>query len=161
MGGPQFSSAEFADFTKKWVVHLQLLTLIYTQSNGHAEAAVKSMKVFLSKSPKSDRIDSEKFLRGLLEWKNTLRANGLSTAEMVFGHNIRSILVYVVFHRTQAHTGVRPAPHGMVLTTAIAIRYFTWLVLIMLILLSILFLAICIPTTKFKKRNANAYCMQS
>ena len=112
MGGPQFSSAEFADFTKKWGVHLQLLTPIYTQSNGHAEAAVKSMKVFLSKSPKSDRIDSEKFLRGLLEWKNTLRANGLSTAEMVFGHNIRSILVYVVFHRSAHRSKTGPAWDG-------------------------------------------------
>ena len=91
-GGPQFASAEFADFAKKWGVHLQLSTPHYPQSNGHAEAAVKSMKALLSKSSTSGRIDSEDFLRGLLEWRNTPRANGLSPAEMVFGHNIRSII---------------------------------------------------------------------
>ena len=91
-GGPQFASAEFADFAKKWGVNLQLSTPHYPQSNGHAEAAVKTMKVLLPKSSTSGRMDSEEFLRGLLEWRNTPRANGLSPAEMVFGHNIRSII---------------------------------------------------------------------
>ncbi len=37
-------------------------------------------------------LDSDEFLQGLLEFRNTPRENGMSPAEMVFGRQLRSIL---------------------------------------------------------------------
>ena len=42
--GPQFTSKEFKSFAHQWGFHYQTSTPHYPQSNGRAEAAVKSMK---------------------------------------------------------------------------------------------------------------------
>ena len=43
----------------------------HPQSNGHAEASVKAMKALIMKTTTNGDIDSEAFLTGLLEWRNT------------------------------------------------------------------------------------------
>ena len=64
----------------------------YTQSNGHAEAAVKAMKNLVAKSTESGNIDSDEFCEGLLEWLNTPKGHGLSPAEVLYGSPLRSII---------------------------------------------------------------------
>lgn len=91
-GGPQFASAETSSFCKKWGVTQALSTPHYSQSNGHAEAAVKAMKALIIKTDCDGKINSDAFSQGVLEWRNTPRAHGLSPAQILFGHPMRSII---------------------------------------------------------------------
>ena len=91
-GGPQFSSSEFTAFAKKWGFARVMSTPHYPQSNGHAEAAVKSMKKLLTKSTPSGHLDTDTFKMGLLEWRNTPRPDGLSPAEILYGHPLRACI---------------------------------------------------------------------
>ena len=50
------------------------------------------MKSLVAKSTESGDIDSDEFCEGLLEWLNTPKAHGLSPAEILYGHSIRSIV---------------------------------------------------------------------
>ena len=83
-GGPQFSSRRFADFCSRWgVTHLSS-SPHYPQSNGHAETAVKAMKTLILKTTSNGDLNVDSFQRGLLEWRNTPRANGESPAQALF-----------------------------------------------------------------------------
>ena len=62
----------------------------FPQSNGHAEASVKAMKTLIKKTTDEGNVDSEKYLQGLMEWRNTPNETGSSPAEVVFGHSFRS-----------------------------------------------------------------------
>ncbi|TRY77315.1 hypothetical protein TCAL_03488, partial [Tigriopus californicus] len=48
-GGLQFASAEFQDFCLTFVIVSSISSAHYAQSNGHAEAAVKAMKLLVKK----------------------------------------------------------------------------------------------------------------
>ena len=89
-GGPQFASAEFHNFAKEWEFNHVMSSPHYPQSNGHAEAAVKAMKSLLKKSSPSGQLDSDLYLRGLLEWRNTPETDGQSPAQILFGRQLRS-----------------------------------------------------------------------
>ena len=91
-GGPQFSSKRFADFCKRWQIYHQKSTPHYPQSNGCAEAAVKAVKSLIYKTTTDGDVDTDAFQRGLLEWRNTPRANGLSPAQMLFGRPLASFV---------------------------------------------------------------------
>ena len=95
-GGPQFKSREVAAFLKRWGVAHVFSTPYYAQSNGHAEAAVKTVKHLVAKTTSNGSIDDERLYRGLLELRNTPGACGRSPAQVVFGHPIRS---WVPAHR--------------------------------------------------------------
>lgn len=69
----------------------------YPQSNGHAEVAVAAMKDLVAQISPTGDLTSEEFTRGMLEFRNTPRENGLSPAKIVFGHPLRSI---IPAHRT-------------------------------------------------------------
>ena len=69
-----------------------LSTPHYPQSNGHAEAAVKAMKSLVKKTVNGGRLDDEKFLHALLEWRNTPRNDGMSPAQVVFGNSLRTLI---------------------------------------------------------------------
>lgn len=99
--GPQFHAHSFQTKLRQWGVVWGSSTPNYPQSNGHAEAAVAAMKDLVTKiSPRGD-LTSDEFASGMLEFRNTPRENGLSPAEMVFGHPLRSI---VPAHRTSYAT---------------------------------------------------------
>ena len=66
-GGPQFSSHDFRSFLRRWGVRLEQSTPHYPQSNGHAEAAVKAVKMLVMKSCHGGDISSDQFCEGLLE----------------------------------------------------------------------------------------------
>ena len=91
-GGSQFSSRKFKDFCERWHVRHVMSSPHYPRSNGHAEAAVKSMKSLISKTTRNGNLDVDAFQRGLLEWRNTPAACGRSPAQQLFGRPLSSFL---------------------------------------------------------------------
>ena len=90
-GGPQFSSSTFREFMNDWGVKHIMSSPHYPQSNGHAEANVKSLKHLIEKTTSNGNIiDSDEFSKGLLELRNTPRADGLSPAQILLGRPLRS-----------------------------------------------------------------------
>ena len=89
-GAPQFASREFRQFLKRWGVNAVLSTPHYPQSNGLAEASVKAMKKLIATTTVRGELDDENFQRGLFEYRNTPREGGLSPAQILFGHPLRS-----------------------------------------------------------------------
>ena len=65
--GPQFSSAEFASFSKAWSFEHRTSSPHYPQSNGKAENAVKTVKRIFAKCRESGQSE----YRALLDWRNT------------------------------------------------------------------------------------------
>ncbi|KAK4024449.1 hypothetical protein OUZ56_009872 [Daphnia magna] len=52
----------------------------------------KAMEKLIITTSSLGRIDCEPFIRGLLEWRNTPKSHGFSPAEVVFGHQLRSLV---------------------------------------------------------------------
>ncbi|XP_063609146.1 uncharacterized protein LOC134783267 [Penaeus indicus] len=75
---------------KRWGVHHVVSSKQYPQSNGHAEAAVKSAKYLIMKTAPSGNLDNEDFNRGLLELRNTPNVTGRSPAQILYGRPLRS-----------------------------------------------------------------------
>ena len=86
--GPQYRSKETQDFLKQWSVIWKPSSPHHHQSNGHAEVTVKIMKNLLIKS--GGKIESDDFNAGLLELRNSPRADGLSPSQRLFGAPLRS-----------------------------------------------------------------------
>ena len=89
-GGPPFNSHDFRMFLDRWSVTHAPSSPHCPQSNGHAEANVKKVKLLLRKSAPEGDITSTAFQQGLLELRNMPDASGRSPAQIVFGHSLRS-----------------------------------------------------------------------
>ena len=89
-GGPQFVSSTVRRFLDRWGVCHELSSPRYPRSNGHTEAAVKTVKKIVVAASASGRLDDDQLDRGLLELRNTPRADGRSPAQTLFGHPLRS-----------------------------------------------------------------------
>ena len=89
-GGPQFTARRTREFLKRWGVSLVLSSPHYPQSNGHAEAGVKSVKRLIMKTTQHGDLDGDDFARGLLELRNTPGEHGRSPAQILFGHPLQS-----------------------------------------------------------------------
>ena len=71
-GGPEFTAKDTKDSLNKWGVHHGISSSYFPQSNGRAEVAVKSTKRLLrSNIDASETLNSDKFLRTLLQLRNT------------------------------------------------------------------------------------------
>ena len=81
-GEPQFTAKKTREFLQKWGVKHQLSSPHNRQANGHAEAAVKSVKRLINKVIVGGDLDTDAFAEGLLELRNTLRADGRSPAQV-------------------------------------------------------------------------------
>ena len=92
-GGPQFASRQFEEFCRRWQVTHQRSTPHYPQSNGLAEAAVKTIKQLLYKTAKDGDLDLDSFQRGLLELRNTPGLDGRSPAQILYGRPISSFVM--------------------------------------------------------------------
>ena len=99
-GGPQFSARLTREFFRRWGVDHQQSTPHYPQSNGHAEAAVKAVKRLVQKTTAGGDLNTDDFTAGLLELRNTPRADGRSPAQILYGHPLRSAVP--VHHRAFA-----------------------------------------------------------
>ena len=93
-GGPQFTSKAFRDFMQQWGVRHIVSSPHYPQSNGHAEASVKAMKALVKHcwNERTRNVDVNKWMEGLLQWRNTPRVDGRSPAQIRFGHPSRDTL---------------------------------------------------------------------
>ena len=106
-GGPQYTAHHTRDFLRRWGVTHRPSTPQYPQSNGHAEAAVKLVKRLIQKVTVSGNLDCDEFARGLLEIRNTPRADNRSPAEILYGHPLRSAVP--IHHRAFAPEWQRAA----------------------------------------------------
>lgn len=89
-GGPQFSSSTRRKFLERWEVRHEMSSPTYARANGHAEKAVKAVKKLILKTTTKGRLDDDAFERGLLELRNTQRADNRSPAQILFGHPLRT-----------------------------------------------------------------------
>ena len=87
--GPQFASAEFAEFAHKWGFDHVTSSPHYPQSNGKAENAVKTVKRLFTKCKESK---TSEFL-ALLDWRNTpTEGIGSSPAQRFLGCRCKTLL---------------------------------------------------------------------
>ena len=86
-GGPQFTSGKFQSFLKSWGVRHEISSPHYPQSNGKADATIKSMKQLIKAAWKRRFVDQDVLARALLQYRNTpCRRDGLSPAQKLYGH---------------------------------------------------------------------------
>ncbi|XP_057310694.1 uncharacterized protein K02A2.6-like [Hydractinia symbiolongicarpus] len=93
-GGPPFTSHEFENFLRSWNVSHRVSSVGYPQSNGRAEAAVKTIKRILTTNiSQSGSLDTDNVAKALLLYRNTPSPDmGVSPSELLFGRNIRDHL---------------------------------------------------------------------
>ena len=75
-GGPQFISSTLQKFLQRYGVQHVMSTPCFAQSNGHAEAAVKSIKTLIKKTTGDGNLNTDEYHDGLLEYRNTSRDGG-------------------------------------------------------------------------------------
>ena len=94
-----FQAAEFQDFLKRFGVAWGSSSPHYAQSNGRAEAEIKTMKSLVTGSKTNGKWDADKMAQELLLFRNAPRCGGgASPAEAVFGHPIST-----AFYNRTAH----------------------------------------------------------
>ena len=87
--GPQFASAEFAEFAEKWGFEHVTSSPRYPQSNGKAENAVKTIKRLFTKCKDSGQSE----YLALLDWRNTPSEGiGTSPTQRFLGRRCRTLL---------------------------------------------------------------------
>ena len=87
--GPQFSLSKFHHFTTKWDIQHTIRSPHHPQSNGKAEAAVKSAKRILKKTAKT----GEDPYISMLNIRNTLQQGvDLSPSQQSIGRRTRTLL---------------------------------------------------------------------
>ncbi|KAK3874434.1 hypothetical protein Pcinc_020639 [Petrolisthes cinctipes] len=91
-GGPQFTSSSVRRFLARWGVEHRVSSPHNPRANGHAEAAVKAVKKLVMTTTERGQLDEDEFARGLLELRNTPKADGRSPAQILFGHPMRSCI---------------------------------------------------------------------
>ena len=90
-GGPQFTSQEFKLFLGNWNIRHRLSSPEYPQSNGRAEAAVKTAKRIISNYVSdTEPYNHEKIARAIIQHRNTpLPDLKLSPAQLLFHRRLR------------------------------------------------------------------------
>ena len=94
-GGPPFNAHEYKAFLKTWDVNPRLSSAYYPQSNGRAEATVKSAKRILlgNINPTTGMLDTDAAARALMCHRNTpAQDTGISPAVMLFGRPLKDHL---------------------------------------------------------------------
>jgi transposase InsO family protein len=84
-----FGAAEFKAFAQRWEFEHVTSSPNYSQSNGRAENAVKTVKRLIQKAEEANADP----LLALLDWRNTpAESSKLSPAEIIFGRQTRTLL---------------------------------------------------------------------
>ena len=94
-GGPPFNSHAYVLFRKAWDIRKRLSSAYYPQSNGRAEAAVKSAKRILLGNINSatGMLDTDAAAKAIMTHRNTpMQDTGIAPSEMLFGRPIRDHL---------------------------------------------------------------------
>ena len=108
--GPQFNAYPLKSFLADWGVEHRTSSPHYPQSNGHAEAAVKSMKRLLRRCWCDGHLDDERWTAAILQYRNTPGSDGESPAEILFGHPVQDKLP--AHRRAFAHRWQSLAEHA-------------------------------------------------
>ena len=96
-GGPPYTSHEVGAFLSAWGVRHRVCSARYPQSNGRAELSVKTAKRLIYDNTKHGSLDTDSFVRALLQHRNTpLEENGHSPAELLYGRPLRDHLPHPV-----------------------------------------------------------------
>ena len=91
--GPQFTSKRYRDFAKEWGFQINFSSPRYPQSNGKAEATVKSMKKLIKAAWCHNELDPGRMTKALLQYRNTpSQSDHLSPAQKLFGHPIQDTI---------------------------------------------------------------------
>ena len=92
--GPQFSSSRFQQFCREWGVSHRTSSPHYPQSNGRAEAAIKSMKKLFRRCWNSAgaHLDQDQWTKGILQYRNTPTKQGPSPAQLLFGQPVQDMV---------------------------------------------------------------------
>ena len=93
-GGPNLDSAETTKWLESWGTNIRQSSAYYPQSNGRAEAGVKSLKHLLrGNTGHKGSINTDSVARALLQYRNTpLRGVGKSPAELALGRPLRDTI---------------------------------------------------------------------
>ena len=86
--GLDYSSDQFAAFTREWKFHHTISSPLHSQSNGKAESAVKIAKNLVIKAKRENK-DLE---MALLEWRNTPDINNLSLTQKLMSRRTRTTI---------------------------------------------------------------------
>jgi hypothetical protein len=87
-----FGAAELQSFLRDWGVSFGSSSPHYHQSNGRAEAAIKSMKKLVIGSRTGGQPDPDKLAKAILLFRNAPCYGGASPAQLVFNRPIRDSL---------------------------------------------------------------------
>lgn len=92
--GPQFKAKAFQEFLRQWGVRHVTSSPEYPQSNGRAEAAVKTAKKLIRRcwDPRTRRLKPDQWARGVLQHRNTPGPTGRSPAEILFGMPVQDVV---------------------------------------------------------------------
>lgn len=94
-GGPPFNSSDYARLLKDWSIRTRLSSAYFAQSNGRAEAAVKTAKRILlgNTNTVTGRLDTYEAAKALMTHRNTpAQDTSVSPAVALFGRPIRDHL---------------------------------------------------------------------
>ena len=95
--GPPYTSHEVGAFLSAWGVQHRVSSARYPQSNGRAELSVKTAKRLIYDNTKHGSLDTDSFVRALLQHRNTpLQEIGHSPAELLYGRPLRDHLPHPV-----------------------------------------------------------------
>ncbi|XP_068250671.1 uncharacterized protein [Palaemon carinicauda] len=100
--GTNMVSTEMASFLQKWGVRMRISSAHYPQSNGRAEAAVRTAKRTIQDNTRSDgSLDTDSFARAILQYRNTpLRDIDKSPAQLAMGRQLRdSVPMIKSYHK--------------------------------------------------------------
>jgi len=91
--GPQFRAGQFQSFARQWGFAHCTSTPYYPQSNGKAEATVKSMKKIIRAAWNGRYLEEDNLCQALMQYRNTpSRKDGLSPAQKLYGHPVQDML---------------------------------------------------------------------
>lgn len=92
--GTQFASHEIVQFLERWQVKHVTSSLHYLQSNGRAEATVKSVKKMIRSCWNSwhQSLDQERWSAAMLQYHNIPVKNWQSPAEILHGHPVQDMI---------------------------------------------------------------------
>ena len=91
--GPQYASAEFAQFSRDWCFKHTTSSPTFAQSNGEVERGVRTVKNIFNKEKDPSR--------AMLAYRSTPLANGHSPAELLMGSKLRGTVPII-------HTELKP-----------------------------------------------------
>ena len=90
--GSNFAAREFKIFLADWEVVKGLSSPHYAQSNGRAEAEIKTTKKIIAGCWTPDALDDNKLAKAILLFRNASRSGGASPAQIIFNRPVRDCL---------------------------------------------------------------------